>query len=139
MSLKTGALGVLAVGVGVVVLGGMLADNRPEPGTPAPARTGNQARIVVTWGKVRDMSILHTVGGVRYPEEVARVPPWEKAISVRPGDTVTVTVFALAPLPADKVPHTCVIEYPPGHPLPGEAQSKASYPTGATCIAVIGA
>jgi hypothetical protein len=106
-----------------------------------PPRAGTQAKdrpvlLVATWQTSRNFRISWTANGTRHSPETSRTSPWEKETRAAPGSTVTLTVQPLIGGPGD---HTCRLEEPPGHPLPGHAQQVGGGTTPIMCTAVIGA
>ena len=130
-----------AVGVGgLLALGVYALLNYPsERDTPPPADRPDRSMpvgLVAVWDTNRDFEMTWTANGEHPPPEADRVSPWERVIKVRPGGTVT---FTVRPLTGGKGGHHCIIEQPPGRPLPGAAQKTGYGTTAIMCTAVIGA
>jgi hypothetical protein len=139
VSTTTRAAGLLAF-AGAVLLAVQAASGNPLPWhQQQPPRAGAGPRqvpvlLVATWQTSRDFRMTWTANGRRPPAEQGRVSPWEKEISAEPGTVVTFTVQPLIGGPGE---HTCTVEEPPGHPLPGHAQQRGGGTTPIMCTATI--
>jgi hypothetical protein len=129
-----GAVVVGALLIAVAQYGGSWLSRQPpkagEPNRDVPVL------LVATWQTNREFQMTWTANGRKPPPEADIVSPWEREIRAAPGSTVTFTVRPLIGGPGE---HTCQIEQPPGHPLPGGAQRYGGGNTPITCVAVIGA
>jgi hypothetical protein len=137
MSVATRAGGLLiasAVILGLVYYAGS--------GSPAdkdrPKRSNRQVPVHLTgtWQEVRDFAITWSANGRRHDEGLNRFSPWERDIVANVGSTVT---FIMTPQKGGLGEHTCTIEYPPGHPMPGPGQKTGHGTDSIMCTAVIGA
>lgn len=137
MTVKSRAGG--AVVIGALLVGAVQYNSwrHQQPGRADGAGTRYEpVALVAVWDTNRDMNMTWTANGARPPAEIDPISPWEKNLTVRPGGTVT---FTVRPLIGGAGAHHCMIEHPPGVPLPGHAQKTGYGTTPITCTAVIGA